>query len=86
MYETMPLGRTCMYDSGYHLSKGYYYMRETMPLGRTYMYNSENRLSMSFTCVILVALASHRILMGLPIQSDNDQSIEGGGKGRDGTK
>ena len=75
-----------MYDSGYHLSKGYYYMRETMPLGRTYMYNSENRLSMCFTCVILVALASHRILMGLPIQSDNDQSIEGGGKGRDGTK
>ena len=50
------------------------------------MYNSGNRLSMRFTCVILVALASHRILTGLPIQSDSDQSTEGDGKGRDRTK
>ena len=86
MYETMPLGRTCMYDSGYRLSKGCYYMRETMPLGRTYMYNSENRLSMSFTYVILVALALHHILTSLSIQFDNDQSTKGDGKGRDHTK
>ena len=26
-------------------------------------------------CVMLVALASHRILTGLPIQSDSDQSL-----------
>ena len=44
MQETMPLGRTYMYNFGNILSKGYYYMCETMPLGRTYMCNSENRL------------------------------------------
>ena len=82
----MPLGRTYMYNSGKLLSKVYYYMCETMPLGRTYMYNSGNRLSTSFTCVILVALALHRILMSLLIQSNSDQSIEGDGKGRDCTK
>ena len=33
--------------------------------------------------MILVALASHFIFMGLLIQSVNDQSTEGDGKGRD---
>ena len=37
-------------------------------------------------CVMLVALASHHILMGLPIQSESNQSTEGDGKGRDRTK
>ena len=37
-------------------------------------------------CVILVALAWRCILMGLLIQSDNDQSIKGDGKGRDRIK
>ena len=83
MQETMPLGRTYMYNYGNHLSKGCYCMCETMPLGRTYMCNSENCHSTSFTYVILVALASHCIVMGLLIQSVNDQSTEGDGKGRD---
>ena len=47
------------------------------------MCNSENCHSTSFTYVILVALASHCIVMGLLIQSVNDQSTEGDGKGRD---
>ena len=37
-------------------------------------------------CVILVTLALHSILTGLPIQSDNDQSTKGDEKGRDHTK
>ena len=37
-------------------------------------------------CVMLVALASHHILTGLPIQSESDQSTEGNGKRRDRTK
>ena len=86
MQEKMPLCRTYVYNSGNHLSKGCYCMCETMPLGRTYMYNSENRLSMSFTYVILVALALHHILTSLSIQFDNDQSTKGDGKGRDHTK
>ena len=61
-------------------------MCETMPLGRTYMYNSENHLSTSFTCVILVALASHHILTGLLIQYSSEQSIEGDRDERDRTK
>ena len=61
-------------------------MCETMPLGRTYMYNSENHLSMSFTCVILVALASHHILTSLLIQYSSEQSIEGDRDERDSTK
>ena len=74
MQETIPLGRTCMYNSRNHLSKGCCCMCETMPLGRTYMYNSKNHLSTSFTYVILVALASHRTLMGFPIQSNSGQN------------
>ena len=40
MQETMPLGRTYMYDSGCRISRGCCCMHETMPLGRTYMYDS----------------------------------------------
>ena len=86
MCETMPLSRTYMYNFGNRFLKGCCYMCETMPLGRTHMFNSKNHLSMSFTFVILVALASHCILTGLPIQFDSDQSTEGDGKGRDHTK
>ena len=62
MQEKMPLGKTYMYNFGYHLSKGCCCMCDTMPLSTTYMYNSENCLSKGFTCVIVVALASHCIL------------------------
>ena len=76
-----------MYDSVNRLSKGYCCSHETMPLGRTYMYNLEIVFQRAAAvCVILVALTSHRILTGLSIQFDSDQSTEGDGKGRDRTK
>ena len=53
-YETMPLVRTYMYNSGKCLWEGYYCVCKTMPLIRTYMYNlRENCLSEGCRCMTL---------------------------------